>query len=145
MFLNYTEDMANSDAVSTPTLNAVLDALSDRTRRQIVHRLSLEPRLCNSFGDLGSKTKLSYHYAVLHRAGLTRTERQGVWKLMFLRLSEMEAAFPGLLTAVLEGAAQEEPVRDTGRAPAGFPMEEACRLPAARKPRARKSAAKSSV
>jgi len=51
-----------------------LNALNDSTRRQIVYRLSQQPGLRNSFGDLGSKTKLSYHFADLRHAGLTRTE-----------------------------------------------------------------------
>ncbi len=89
-------------------MSAILDALSDATRRQIVYRLSLQPRLCTSFGDLGSKTKLSYHYTQLRKAGLTSAEKQGVNLLMSLRLKEVEAAFPGLLEAVLKGAAEEE-------------------------------------
>ena len=108
------------DVVYTPTLSAVLDALSDPTRRQLVYRLSLQPGLCNSFGDLGSKTKLSYHYAVLRRAGLTRTEKQGTWRLMHLRRNEVEERFPGLLNAVLKGASQEQPARDEKAPPHGF-------------------------
>lgn len=68
---------SDADLVYPPTLSAILDALSDATRRQIVYRLSQQPNLCNAFGDLGSKTKLSYHYSVLRHAGLTRTEKNG--------------------------------------------------------------------
>lgn len=99
----------DSDVQYPPDFGGILNALRDATRRQIVYRLSLQPRPCNSFGDLGSKTKLSYHFAELRHAGLTRTEKQGTGRLMHLRLVEIESLFPGLLSAVLQGAAEEEP------------------------------------
>ena len=115
---------ADSDIEYPPTFSTILDALSDATRRQIVYRLSQQPGLCNSFGDLGSKTKLSYHFAELRHAGLTRTEKQGTWRLMHLRLEEVERLYPGLLSAVLKGAAEEQPRRDDGEAPGGFQGED---------------------
>ena len=115
---------ADSDIEYPPTFSAMLDALSDPTRRQIVYRLSQQPGLCNSFGDLGSKTKLSYHFAELRHAGLTRTEKQGTWRLMHLRLEEVERLYPGLLSAVLKGAAEEQPRRDDGEAPGRFQGED---------------------
>lgn len=117
---------ADSDIEYPPSFSAILNALGDATRRQIVYRLSQRPGLCNSFGDLGSKTKLSYHFAELRHAGLTRTEKQGTWRLMHLRLEEVEKLYPGLLSAVLKGAAEEQPRRDDGEAPAGFQQDEAC-------------------
>ena len=122
LVLNYNLSMArstDSDVEYPPSFSAILNALSDPTRRQIVYRLSQRPGLCNSFGDLGSKTKLSYHFAELRHAGLTRTEKQGTWRLMHLRLKEVEKLYPGLLKAVLKGAAEEQPGRDDGEAPAG--------------------------
>ena len=127
MFLNYNGLMTrkvDSDVEYPPSFGAILNALSDPTRRQIVYRLSRQPGLCNSFGDLGSKTKLSYHFAELRHAGLTRAEKQGTWRLMHLRLEEIEELYPGLLTAVLKGAADEQPRRDDGDAPAGFVDED---------------------
>lgn len=127
VFLNYNCFMAkkaDSDIEYPPSFSAILNALSDSTRRQIVYRLSQQPGLCNSFGDLGSKTKLSYHFAELRHAGLTRTEKQGTWRLMHLRLKEIEELYPGLLTAVLKGAAEEQPGRDDGDAPVGFVEED---------------------
>ena len=127
VFLNYNCFMAkkaDSDIEYPPSFSAILNALSDSTRRQIVYRLSQQPGLCNSFGDLGSKTKLSYHFAELRHAGLTRTEKQGTWRLMHLRLKEIEELYPGLLTAVLKGAAEEQPGRDDGDAPDGFVDED---------------------
>ena len=125
--LNYNHPMArkaDSDIEYPPSFSAILNALSDPTRRQILYRLWQQPGLCNSFGDLGSKTKLSYHFAELRHAGLTRTERQGTWRLMHLRLEEVDKLYPGLLPAVLKGAAAEQPTRDDGEAPAGFVNED---------------------
>ena len=88
-------------------MSAILDALSDKTRREIVYRLHLKPTLCTGFGDLGSKTRLSYHYGQLRKAGLTSTKKQGTRLLMSLRLPQIEAVFPGFLTSVLRGIAAE--------------------------------------
>ena len=96
--------VSDTDQVYKPDLSSVLEALNDPTRREIVQRLFRQPSLCNSFSDLGSKTRLSYHYAVLRRAGLTRTEKQGTWRLMHLRYKEVERALPGLLKAVLKAS-----------------------------------------
>ncbi len=137
---------SDSDLEYPPSFSAILNALSDPTRRQIVHRLSQQPGLCNSFGDLGSKTKLSYHFAELRHAGLTRTEKQGTWRLMRLRLEEVEALYPGLLTAVLKGAAEEQPARDDAHAPPGFQSDDegCCSAPeiASRKVRAQVAASR---
>jgi DNA-binding transcriptional ArsR family regulator len=127
LFLNYNVHMgkkSDSDLEYPPSFSAILNALSDPTRRQIVYRLSERPGLCNSFGDLGSKTKLSYHFAELRHAGLTRTEKQGTWRVMHLRLDEVEKLYPGLLSAILKGAAEEQPARDDGDVPAGFVEED---------------------
>ena len=122
---------SDSDLVYTPSFSAILSALSDPTRRQIVYRLSQKPGLCNSFGDLGSKTKLSYHFAELRHAGLTRTERQGTWRLMHLRLEELETLFPGLLTSVLKGTSEEQATRGVSEPPLGYKVgeDEGCSLP----------------
>ena len=85
----------------------LIDALSDKTRRQIVYRLSVQPTLCTGFGDLGSKTRLSYHYAQLRKAGLTSTEKHGTSLLISLRLQEIEEVFPGFLKSVLKGIEAE--------------------------------------
>lgn len=138
---------ADSDIEYAPSFAAILNALSDPTRRQIVYRLSQQPGLCNSFGDLGSKTKLSYHFAELRHAGLTRTERQGTWRLMHLRLAEVENLYPGLLTAVLQGAAEEQSTRDRKPAPKDFvPGEdECCSVSRPRNRKARKTSAKTTA
>jgi DNA-binding transcriptional ArsR family regulator len=89
------------------SLSEVLDALRDPTRRAILLRLSESEQGCSSFGDLGSKTALSYHFAILRKAGLTETRRAGVAKIISLRKAALEEAFPGLLEAVLTRTQRE--------------------------------------
>jgi hypothetical protein len=59
------------------SMGALLGALGDRTRQQIVSRLSIEPATGTSFRELGSKSRLSYHYAQLRKTGLIATRKQG--------------------------------------------------------------------
>ena len=66
--MTYHEEMVNSCEIEEGgdlSMAALLDALSDKTRQQIVYRLSIQPTLCTGFGDLGTKTRLSYHFAQL--------------------------------------------------------------------------------
>ena len=91
-------EVGSSDGAS---LSAILDALSDPTRRTILLRLQEKEQGCSCFGDLASKTTLSYHFAVLRKAGLTDTRRAGVTKIISLRKVELEDRFPGLVEAVL--------------------------------------------
>lgn len=88
-------------------LSDVLDALRDSTRRAILLRLWEKEQGCSSFGDLASKTALSYHFAILRKAGLTNTRRVGVMKIISLRSEAMEHRFPGLIEAVLTASRQE--------------------------------------
>lgn len=93
--------------VKDPTLSEVLSALRDPIRRRILLRLREGERQCSGFSDLGSKTALSYHFAILRAAGLTRAKRDGTCLLLSLRTQGIERLFPGLLGAVLEGALRE--------------------------------------
>jgi DNA-binding transcriptional ArsR family regulator len=83
-------------------LSAVLHALSDPARLEIVRRLAAgdEPP-CGTF-DLGlSKATLSHHFRVLRESGVVRTRPEGRKRLLSLRADDLEARFPGLLDAVL--------------------------------------------
>lgn len=87
------------------TLTAVLDALSDPVRQQIVVRLADQGEdRCSAFADLGSKANLTYHFARLREAGVTRVRLEGPFRYISLRADDLEALFPGLLPAVLAGA-----------------------------------------
>jgi DNA-binding transcriptional ArsR family regulator len=99
-------------------LSAILDALSDATRRQVVLGLSRGDFCCSSFGELGPKTRMTYHFARLRKAGLIRATKAGTRRIMSLRRSEIDAVFPGLLAAVLAGVEKEE----SGFTPTPFPV-----------------------
>jgi DNA-binding transcriptional ArsR family regulator len=88
-------------------LSSLLDALSDPVRRRIVRKLNEEKEMpCGSF-DEAAKSNLSYHYAKLREAGLTRTRIEGPYRYVSLRLDELETRFPGLVAAVLAASERE--------------------------------------
>src|SRR5580692_8210786 len=87
-----TEDLA---------LPAVLHALSDPQRLQIVRELNVDPtpRPCGSF-ELGvSKSTCTHHFRVLREAGVINQAPQR------RQLRGAEQRFPGLLDAVLGAVA----------------------------------------
>jgi DNA-binding transcriptional ArsR family regulator len=89
-------------------LTAVLEALSDPIRRDIVLGLFEDgEQNCSAFTGLSAKTNLTYHYVRLREAGLTRTRIAGAQRLITLRIDDIETRFPGLLPAVLAGARAE--------------------------------------
>jgi DNA-binding transcriptional ArsR family regulator len=97
------------------TYEAVLEALGDRTRREIVHRLRAGP---SSVGELAasmpvSRPAISQHLAVLRRSGLVRFTESGtrnVYRLDPAGLSELRAWLDGFWDEALDRYAQR--VRD---------------------------------
>jgi DNA-binding transcriptional ArsR family regulator len=88
-------------------LAAVLHALSDPQRLQVVRELSLDPtpRPCGSF-ELGvSKSTCTHHFRVLREAGVITQHALGTSKLTALRRDDLDERFPGLLDAVLGSVA----------------------------------------
>ena len=86
-------------------LAAVLYALSDPTRLEIVRQLSQEAeRACGTFELPTTKATLSHHFKVLREAGLTHTRVEGTYRFISLRHGDLELRFPGLLAAVLKAA-----------------------------------------
>jgi DNA-binding transcriptional ArsR family regulator len=83
-------------------LPAVLHALSDPARLEIVRRLSIgDECTCGTF-DLGlSKATLSHHFRVLREAGIVRTRPDGRKRMLSLRYDDLNDRFPGLLEAIL--------------------------------------------
>jgi DNA-binding transcriptional ArsR family regulator len=83
-------------------LSAVLHALSDPARLQIVRQLSDgDECTCGTF-DLGlSKATLSHHFRVLRESGVVRTRPDGRKRMLSLREDDLNDRFPGLLDAVL--------------------------------------------
>ena len=86
-------------------LSAVLEALSEPTRRDIVLRLVEEGEAaCMAFDECGPKTNLSYHFARLREAGVTRVRLEGPYRKISLRTEDLAARFPGLLEAIVAAA-----------------------------------------
>jgi len=83
-------------------LSAVLEALSEPIRREIVVKLIDEgERPCQAFDGAAPKSNLSYHYARLREAGVTRTRLVGPYRMISVRVDDLAARFPGLLDAVV--------------------------------------------
>lgn len=90
-------------------IEAVLQALSDPHRLQIVRRLAEteESCACGAFELEVTKSTLTHHFRVLREAGVIRQEVAGTAKLNSLRREDLDARFPGLLDAVLAAVAAE--------------------------------------
>jgi DNA-binding transcriptional ArsR family regulator len=93
-------------------LSAVLHALSDPARLEIVRRLAAgDEWSCGTF-ELGlSKPTLSHHFKVLREAGVVRTRPEGRKRLLSLRTADLEARFPHLLEAILAANEAAESAR----------------------------------
>lgn len=86
-------------------LAKVLHALSDPVRLGIVMRLYREGEASCSALDAGrSKSTMSHHFRVLREAGLLHTRVEGTTHLNALCRERVQAAFPGLLEAVVAAA-----------------------------------------
>ena len=84
----------------------VLQALADPVRLDLIRQLSESdaPIACGRFDTTVAKSTLSHHFRILREAGVIATHREGGQALNVLRTKELEAAFPGLLRAILPGA-----------------------------------------
>jgi DNA-binding transcriptional ArsR family regulator len=93
---------AGDRVTSGLVLEQVLQALGDPMRLQIVAELAEcgEAR-CGAINLPISKSTASHHFRVLREAGLTAQRIDGKNRINYLRRDELEAAFPGLLDAVL--------------------------------------------
>jgi DNA-binding transcriptional ArsR family regulator len=60
---------------------------------------------CSSFNLPVTKSTCTHHFRVLREAGVMRQRQEGTTRLNVLRRDELDARFPGLLDAVLRGAA----------------------------------------
>ena len=88
------------------SLPDVLYALSDPVRLQIVRQLATGGEAaCGTFGIRMPKSSLSHHFKVLRDAGVIATYSEGVRRINTLCREELDAAFPGLLDAVLDAPA----------------------------------------
>lgn len=87
-------------------LGDVLQALSDPVRLGIVVQLDCQGESsCAALDGGRPKSTMSHHFRVLREAGLVRTRIHGVTHMNTLCRDSLDAAFPGLLGAVLAAAA----------------------------------------
>ena len=85
----------------------VLHALSDPIRLCIVRQLACEGELaCGTFCETAPKSTMSHHFKVLRQAGVIHQRSEGTSCFNSLRRDDLDARFPGLLTAVMQ--AQED-------------------------------------
>jgi DNA-binding transcriptional ArsR family regulator len=103
-------------------LSAVLHALSDPVRLQIVAELARGEGecTCGSFELPVTKSTCTHHFKVLREAGVIKQRQQGTTRLNTLRRSDLESRFPGLLETILTAA---ERCRKTGAGAAAVTVE----------------------
>jgi DNA-binding transcriptional ArsR family regulator len=83
-------------------LSAVLHALSDPARLEIVRRLADDDEPSCGMFELGlSKATLSHHFRVLRESGVVLVRPEGRKRLLSLRTDDLNARFPGLIEAIL--------------------------------------------
>jgi DNA-binding transcriptional ArsR family regulator len=91
---------------------AILHALSDPVRAAIFARIAGMGCVdaCRAVSAVGDrvipKSSLSSHFKVLREAGLIRCERHGVEMRNHSRCTEVDARFPGLLSAIMSAYAR---------------------------------------
>ncbi|WP_309115737.1 helix-turn-helix domain-containing protein [Saccharothrix sp.] len=88
--------------IADVTVDDVLRALADPTRRKIVRLLIAEgDRPCGTFGLPVAASTLSHHFRSLREAGLIRQWDEGRKRMNTLRLDELDTRFPGLVDTIL--------------------------------------------
>ena len=95
-------------------LEAVLHALADPVRLQVVRRLAElgTEAPCSAIDLAVSKSTSTYHFRVLREAGVITQVYRGTAKMNALRRHDLDRLFPGLLDAVLAADAAQR--RRTG-------------------------------
>jgi len=86
-------------------LTSVLYALSDPVRLTIVTTLcSQADQPCGTIELPVAKSTASHHFKVLRECGVIQVRQEGTQRCMSLRREDLDARFPGLLDAVLDGS-----------------------------------------
>ena len=102
----HTTEQIVHPAVEELELGAVLHALSDPVRLQIVAELARREGeyTCGSFALPVTKSTCTHHFKVLREAGLIHQRPQGTTRLNRLRREDLEVRFPGLMATILTAA-----------------------------------------
>jgi DNA-binding transcriptional ArsR family regulator len=83
-------------------LERILYALSDPVRLGIVRHLAgVAEATCGELDGGRPKSSVSHHFRVLRDSGLVHTRNVGTTHMNSLRGEELDARFPGLLSAIL--------------------------------------------
>lgn len=101
------DQATDTDTFPMPALrlDKVFQALSDPVRLGIVIQLSREGvSSCAALDGGRPKSTMSHHFRVLREAGLVDTRVQGVTHMNTLCRERLDAAFPGLLNAIVSAA-----------------------------------------
>lgn len=102
-------------------LTAVLYALSDETRLQIVQSLDQTEEIACGYFDIDMpKSSLSHHFRVLRGAGVISTRKDGTALLNRLRRADLDQRFPGLLVSVLASVGSKRSLKPK---PTGSPSK----------------------
>nr|WP_307544988.1 helix-turn-helix transcriptional regulator [Streptomyces sp. V3I8] len=90
-------------------LEAVLHALSDPLRLQVVRELAADgdELSCSHFDLPVTKSTTTHHFRVLRESGMIRQTYRGTAKMNGLRRDDLDGLFPGLLDSVLAAAARQ--------------------------------------
>lgn len=90
-------------------LHQVLAALQDPVRLEMVRRLhnAGAPQQCSALYDGINKSTATHHFKILREAGLLERLVLGGLTHQRLRGEELDAALPGLLASVVDGANRE--------------------------------------
>ncbi|MGR3205591.1 ArsR/SmtB family transcription factor [Bacillus glycinifermentans] len=87
------------------TLSAVLYALSDQYRLQIIKNLAeAGEQSCSAVNIPIAKSTLSHHFKVLRESGVIHTRIDGTQRFISIREDDLNSRFPGLLQAVLNAS-----------------------------------------
>jgi DNA-binding transcriptional ArsR family regulator len=97
-------------------LTAILYALSDETRLEVVRRLAEQDEIpCGYFDIDMPKSSLSHHFRVLRAAGVITTRKDGTALLNRLRRADLDERFPGVLDSILTSIKQKKKSRSGTR------------------------------
>lgn len=98
-------------------MSHVFKALSDPTRRQVLHLLRKGPMSAGELSDQFnvSKPTMSAHFAVLKEADLVHAEKAGRSVIYHLKLSVLEEALLGFVHSFGTSSASPAPKKEAAR------------------------------
>ncbi len=107
------EGHVSEDRAAVASLQEVLAAVSDPVRLEMLRRLETDgsPVACALLYDGIGKSTASHHFKILREAGVIESEAIAGKTHQRLRLDEVEAAYPGVLSSILAVAPAQPPAR----------------------------------